>query len=376
MSGLTLGLDAIIKNLKVDAQALKDLGEKAAESIANNIQKASSNISSAEFRNNLSRNVTDMGKVLRGQDVEKMSPEQKQNAALTRTLSQGFEKLEGTFKGILTKSFDVLETIYGELRKASPLLQAVEQLFNLAMTLFFMPLGNKLGELLIPAVIKLVDNVMDIWDAFGGMTLGEMFEHAISAGINMLADFLNNIGDELIQQGGWIADLGELLKGLSSFVKNNLAGVIKTILDAVTWVVTHLGTMIGLIGTFMSLHYALQLATMAVIAAAAPGLSKVSAGLAFAAVATGAIGIGASWGIGKKIGLAEGGYVPATEGGQVHILGEGGEGEYVIPESKMGALGGNSYTINNYMMSTDELDRHIRDVVRGEVSASRLRSGF
>ena len=372
MSGLTLGLDAIIKNLKVDAQALKDLGEKAAESIVNNVQKASSNISSAEFKNNLSRNVTDMGKVLRGQDVEGMSPEQKQNAALTRTLSQGFEKLEGTFKGILTKSFDVLETIYGELRKASPLLQAVEQLFNLAMTLFFMPLGNKLGELLIPAVIKLVDNVMDIWDAFGGMTLGEMFEYAISAGINMLADFLNNIGDELIQQGGWIADLGELLKGLSSFVKNNLAGVIKTILDAVTWVVTHLGTMIGLIGTFMSLHYALQVATMAVIAASAEwGKTAIAMGVGAAAV--GAIGSAVSWGVGSKIGLASGGYVPATEGGQVHIL---GEGEYVIPESKMGALGGNSYTINNYMMSTDELDRHIRDVVRGEVSASRLRSGF
>jgi hypothetical protein len=37
---------------------------------------------------------------------------------------------------------------------------------------------------------------------------------------------------------------------------------------------------------------------------------------------------------------AMGGYIPARPGGTLGILGEGGEGEYVIPESKMGAMGG------------------------------------
>jgi hypothetical protein len=38
--------------------------------------------------------------------------------------------------------------------------------------------------------------------------------------------------------------------------------------------------------------------------------------------------------------MARGGYVPARSGGTVVKLGEGGEGEYVIPESKMGGSGG------------------------------------
>jgi len=45
------------------------------------------------------------------------------------------------------------------------------------------------------------------------------------------------------------------------------------------------------------------------------------------------------------VGLASGGYVPATPGGLAAVLAEGGEGEYVVPESKVGrfaqaALGG------------------------------------
>ena len=372
---LSIALGAIINKIEVTTEAAKKLGETAGKAIGNGFSSAIENASDASFRSKLGANVTMMGKVLKGQDVKDMTPEQKNTAQMTRMLSQGFESLGNTFKGLLTKSFDILETIYGELKKSSPLLQAVETLFNLAMQLFFMPLGNKLGELLIPAVIKLLDDVTAMWDAFGDMTLGEMFDHAIQWGIEALADFMEHIGDSLIEQGGWLADLGDVLKGLSSFFRNNFAGIVKTILSLVTTIVTHLGSMIGLIGTFMSLHYALQIATMAVIAA--------SASMPWAAVAAGGIAAGVaiggsalSWGIGAKIGLAEGGYVPATDGGQVHILGEGGEGEYVIPESKMGAFGGNTYNITVQSYSREETEHMIRNVVSGEISASRLRSGF
>ncbi|HZK59393.1 MAG TPA: hypothetical protein VFC59_05940, partial [Cryobacterium sp.] len=39
-------------------------------------------------------------------------------------------------------------------------------------------------------------------------------------------------------------------------------------------------------------------------------------------------------------GRADGGYAPARPGGTAYTLGEGGEGEYIIPESKMGKRGG------------------------------------
>jgi TP901 family phage tail tape measure protein len=35
-------------------------------------------------------------------------------------------------------------------------------------------------------------------------------------------------------------------------------------------------------------------------------------------------------------GMAEGGYVPPRDGGSIRVLGEGGEGEYVVPQSKVG----------------------------------------
>ena len=47
--------------------------------------------------------------------------------------------------------------------------------------------------------------------------------------------------------------------------------------------------------------------------------------------------------------LASGGFVPATPGGQIVRLAEGGEGEWVIPQSKMGggSRGGKSVHIDN-----------------------------
>ena len=43
---------------------------------------------------------------------------------------------------------------------------------------------------------------------------------------------------------------------------------------------------------------------------------------------------------GEIIALAGGGYVAPTQGGSVIRAGEGGEGEFVIPESKLGSVGG------------------------------------
>ena len=114
------------------------------------------------------------------------------------------------------------------------------------------------------------------------------------------------------------------------------------------------------------------------------------------------------------MGLAEGGFVPATPGGRQVILAEGGEGEFVIPASKMAAVmqggsgalmdvmggmsvsevydnsvtsgksysnssfGGNvvnaNYYINGYTDS--DLQRIIRDTVNDLVYDSRLRGRY
>lgn len=314
-------------------------------------------------------------KTIMSRDTSELSGSEKAKADMMNFASEGFKKGAQGLMNITQQSFDVLNTIYKELKKSSPLLEAVESLFQLAMQLFFMPLGNKLGEVLIPAVIQLLENVVDMWDELGDGGLSDIFDKAIEMGITYLASFFNKIGDSLIEQGGFLADIGEIFKSVSSFIEKDLLNVIKLILGVSTWTVNHLGTMITLIGSFMSLHYALQLATMAVIAASSPGISGKVLGAAAVATATG--GIALSGYMGSQVGFATGGYVPASPGGQLVLVGEGGEGEYIVPKSQAENFGnGMTITNNFYGYTTEELERTVNGVLEDQISRARLRSGF
>lgn len=299
---------------------------------------------------------------------------QRRNAELMKFASEGAQRIASGLKGIMTKSIEVVEMIYKKLSAASPLLQAIEQLFNLAWTIFFMPIGNKIGELLIPAVIELVDSVVAFWEEYGDGGLGDMVAGAVEWGVQALGEFFAHIGDALAEQTGWVGTIGTFLQKLGSFIENNGENLINLVGDWALWNLEHMGTIITLIGTFMTLHYALQIATMAVIAASNHPVIGGILGTAAAGVAI--AGIAASYNIGSQFNMAEGGYVPATPGGQIKRLAEAGEGEYVIPESKMGQMGGNTYHVNVYSYSTEELRSIIKDVISEEISSSRLRSGF
>lgn len=69
------------------------------------------------------------------------------------------------------------------------------------------------------------------------------------------------------------------------------------------------------------------------------------------------------WRIGnlpEGIERATGGYAPAEPGGRHYILGEGGEGEWIIPESKMVGILGDAYEMGRAgqpMPDTNDLDR-------------------
>lgn len=312
---------------------------------------------------------------------------QKRNADLMKFLSQGSMQIATGLKGILTKSFEVTEMIYKKLVASSPLLQAIENLFNLAWSLFFMPIGNKLGELLIPAVIELMDGVMAFWEEYGNGGLGDMVSHAVTEGVKLLGDFFGTIGDALAEQTGWVGAIGRFLQGLGRFIENNGERLLDLVLNWAVWNIEHLGTMITLIGSFMSLHYALQTALMLLIAGGTPWQA------ALGGVIIGGIGVGASAYLGSQLNMAEGGYVPATDGGMMVRVAEGGQGEYVIPESRvvpldqaltsvssnvpsLGSKSGNSYIVNVYSYSIEEIKAVIKDVLSDEISQSRLRSGY
>ena len=302
----------------------------------------------------------------------------------TRILQMGQEVMQTGIKGltnITQGSFDFLQMIYQQLKSASPLLQTIESLFNLAVTLFFMPLGNKLAEVLLPAVLQLVDNVVDMWDAMEGMTLSQMITHMMETGVQYFAQFFNDIGDLLIEEGGTLANIGELMKTIGGLIENS-NGILNLMVNTTTFVVGHLKEIISLIVAFYAMQYTMQLAAMYVNAVSNSIAGWFGAGIGAAAIGTvasigvGAIAGGAAYGLMSQYGMAEGGYVPATEGGQWRLLGEGGQGEYVIPENQMGAMGttNNYYYFNGY--TDEDVIRIIRDEVSTQISQSRIRGGF
>lgn len=316
-----------------------------------------------------------------GETADDMSEEARKQ---TKYLQLGQEITAAGIKGLTSitqGSFNFLEMIYNQLKSASPLLQTIETLFNLAVQLFFMPLGNKLAEVMLPAVLDLVDNVTNMWDAMENMSLSQMIDYMMQVGVTYFAQFFQDLGDALSEQGGILGSIGSLLSTIGDFLQNSAYGVLNAMLTVVNLVVGNLKEIISLIVAFYSMQYTMQLMAMYVNAAGQSIFNKLSGGaLALAMIGTiGAVGIGAgltSYGVMTGLGMAEGGYVPATDGGSLRILGEGGQGEYVIPESQMGSIGGttNYYYFNGF--TSDDVIRLIREEVSSQISESRIRGGF
>lgn len=267
----------------------------------------------------------------------------------------------------LKKGFGIVEDIYARLKASSPLLQAIESLFQLAVQLVFMPIGNKLGEILIPATMDLLDNVVDLMDKFEGKSLGEMLSIAINEGVKLFGSYFTSIGDILESQGDKVNGIGTLLKTIGAFIEGPAAGVLNTILTVTSFMLSHLKE-------FVALYIALKTAELAMQATGALGWVGANAGI-FTAVAAILAG-GVSYGLMNGMGMATGGKVPSTPGGQLRVLGEGGEDEYVFPESKLDSVGGGNYTINVYGYTDSELKTIIQDVVSEQIAQSRIRSGF
>lgn len=303
---------------------------------------------------------------------------------MTKVLQAGQEIMQTGIKGLTSitqGSMDFLQMIYQQLKSASPLLQTIESLFNLAVQLFFMPLGNKLAEVLLPAVLELVDNVVSMWDAMEGMSLSEMITFMMETGVQYFSQFFNDIGDLLIEEGGILGNIGELLKTIGGLIENG-GGMLNMMVSLTTFVVGHLKEIISLIVAFYTMQYTMQLMSMyanavgdSILGFFGGGLATV-AGLSAITAGMGLIGGGVAYSIMSAYGMADGGYVPATEGGQWRLLGEGGKGEWVVPEDQTGAFG----TTNNYYYFTgftsDDVIRMIRDEVSTQVSQSRIRGGF
>lgn len=103
---------------------------------------------------------------------------------------KGMTKTVAGISKIVTLVLGAVLAIVARMFKASPILQAIGDLFDLAMNLFFLPLGNALGEAFLPLVTSLVEFMIrwnQIFTDFSLESLGEL----VLAGFSFLLERLN-----------------------------------------------------------------------------------------------------------------------------------------------------------------------------------------
>lgn len=303
-----------------------------------------------------------------GKLYDKDSEEDMQN--LAKLVEQQFGKISDIMTKGIGMAFDVVDGIYKEIKKSSPLLQTLESLFNLAMQLFFMPLGNKLAEVLLPAVVNLVETAAKMWDELGDGNLSQIFSKVIEWGIKALSTFFKDIGRTLSEQGGMLGSIGSLLTTIGNFIKDHGENLIKTILDLTNFVVSNLKLIIAAIIAFKVASL-----TMTMIAAAAQiaGKTDVLGTTVGTGIGLGILAGGAALITSSAAGYADGGIVPHTPGGRLITVAEN-EDEIILPKSKA-TMGGN--VVNNFYGYTSEDIREMIDrSVNEKVSLSYIKGGY
>lgn len=426
---------------KAGEDAVRELEDKAAaegRTLTEDEKNAAKKNAENKKIEEISKDETKVGRLA---NIEKYTPDSadKQMLGLMKSLSESFKGVGESLIKFSKEAFGFLEDIYKEMRKSSPLLQTMEQLFNLAWTLFFMPLGNKLGELMIPAVLEMMDAVMGIWDMFDGKDLGEMLSIAVVQGVKLIAEYLLNLGEILADESGIVGSIGNIMMWVGNFLSDKGVALVEIgfkmlefFIGNFNWVIFaiyesflasaaltagyYTASMVYLAGITLLLGEIGSVFTIGVSDITAAGVIATSTGVG-AATAGGVElwgNIGGAY-VANQAGLnlwdsyATGGYVEATPGGQPIIVGEGGEGEWIIPESKINSFmnsvlndtpnivstenaiesnvsnnvksisqGGSNITQNYYI--NGYTDSELKDIIKGTVNEmvtlGHLRSGF
>lgn len=337
-----------------------------------------------------------------------MSDKERETLGIVKELSGVMKGFGDSIIRFTQNTLGIVEDIYAQLKKSSPLLQTIESLFDLAMQLFFMPLGNKLAEVMLPAVVSMMDSISEIWEKFDGKSLSEMLATAIDLGVNLLANYFIMLGDELSDQGGAVGSIGKLLNTIGDFLREDGLKLIELVTSIMSFIIDNLGK---LIVTAMEFYIASLAIQAGIYAYLMTGIFKdfgagTAAGLATSATVAGGANLALfGTGVGGSLwSMGDGGYVPATPGGNIIRVAENGEGEYIIPQSMMNDIMGNSYdgvitplssalpsidvpssarthtnVTNNFTfngLTNDELRYIIRDEVDSMISQSKYKGGY
>lgn len=215
-----------------------------------------------------------VGKLFGGSEGEEAGKEAGVQAMATITKDLGGSI--ATIGSLVALAVSIIGAIWSRLKKSSPILQAIGDLFDLAMNLFFMPFGNALGETLMPAMMGLIDMAIgwvDFWQdpwgeiiAFFGNLWGELCKffqpvtdmidkagkwilETLSAGWSKVVDIAHTIGNFIFNFYSKIfSGISTVFSKLFTFIYNFYKELIPTIVNAVSTAIKAVGDIMGDVG--------------------------------------------------------------------------------------------------------------------------------
>lgn len=285
-------------------------------------------------------------------------------------ISSGEDKVATEGLKIMKKSLEFVEEIHQKLVQSSPLLKTIESLFNLAVQLFFMPLGNKLAEVMIPAVVQLVEDVTEMWGLLEGKSLGKTLEIMVDYGVKMFAKYFQNLANELKGQGNILGAISTVLEIVATMLDSGVVyNLLMFIVNTVTFILEHFKEMIAIVIAFKTSSLANQLTTMAVIAMSSTPANWASSGALGLGIM--AAGTAISLAAGAGAGYAAYNYLDSNISGT-------GDMTKSLADYKA-SLQSNRTTniVNNFNGVTDaNFKREVISILNEQNSNYKLRSGF
>ena len=303
-------------------------------------------------------------------DASEAKGEAKTVAGAMNAISSAEDKVATEGLKIMKKSLGFVEEIHQKLVQSSPLLKTIESLFSLAMQLFFMPLGNKLAEVMIPAIIQLVEDVTDMWGLLEGKTLSETLAIMVDYGVKMFADYFNNLAKELKGQGGILGAISTVLEVVATLLGSGVVyNLLMFIVNTVTFILEHFKEMIGIVVAFKTASLANQLTTMAVIAMSSTPANWASSGALGMGIM--AAGTAASVGIGAGVGYAAYNYLDSNISGADDVSKSLADYKASLQSNKTTNI------TNNFNGVTDaNFKKQVIDILNEQNNNYKLRSGF
>ena len=353
----TSGDTQINKTMDKVADTLSDVG-KTMEDVSKNVDKIEENTDSEESSNKSPKKVVMDGLKDKLGDFKdniagKMGERGLDVAKIAKT---GMLVL-----GAVTIIFDLLKKAFNRLVEASPFLRNILNMFSSALDLVIMPLGTAIGMELIPTVTRLYERIMvgvqAIWKAYeedglSGM-IKETFHVLWDVFTPLIPDIAGVIGEVM---GALLVAIGEMwwdtivsyftgwwdkiTSGLETWGKI-FEGIWNVLVDIWNALTGWMGDIAGGLGDFFD-------------------------------------------GIGDFFGgvFGEGGHVDASPNGTLIRVAEAGEGEWIVPDSKVSTfvaqnssmVGG---TVNNYFYingyTDTDLIQRIDDEIDRRTAEQRLR---